>query len=219
VIDIGCGTGLSTLLWEGFTEKVIGVDINPEMLEQARQSVPKESSTKIEFMKGYSNNTGIEEGTVDVITCSQSFHWMDPEPTLKEIHRILRPGGVFACYDCDWPPTISTETEIEFQKIFNLMRENRNAQPTNLKSYSKESHLERMKQSGHFRYTKEILVHSEEIGSPERLKGLILSFGGIQDIIKSGKTIEDIGAHNLLNVAKNCPKTWFFHYRVRLGIK
>ena len=41
--------------------------------------------------------------SADIVTCSQSFHWMEPEPTLAEIARILRPGGVFAAYDYDWP--------------------------------------------------------------------------------------------------------------------
>ncbi len=32
------------------------------------------------------------------------MHWMEPEPTLAEVARILRPGGVFAIADADWPP-------------------------------------------------------------------------------------------------------------------
>ena len=36
--------------------------------------------------------TGLDEGSADIVTCSQSLQWMAPEPTLAEIARILRPG-------------------------------------------------------------------------------------------------------------------------------
>ncbi len=47
-----------------------------------------------------------EEGTAGIVTCAQSFHWMEPESTFIEVARILRPGGVFAAYDYDRPPTV-----------------------------------------------------------------------------------------------------------------
>ena len=34
----------------------------------------------------------------------QALHWMEPAPTFGEVARLLRPGGVFAALDCDWPP-------------------------------------------------------------------------------------------------------------------
>ena len=58
----------------------------------------------VNFVSGFSDNTGLENSSVDIITCSQSFHWMNPETTLNEASRILKKGGVFAVYDCDWPP-------------------------------------------------------------------------------------------------------------------
>src|SRR5262249_48629656 len=42
---------------------------------------------------------------------AQSFHWMEPTATLAEIARILRPGGLFAAYDYDWPPAIQWELD------------------------------------------------------------------------------------------------------------
>jgi SAM-dependent methyltransferase len=41
---------------------------------------------------------------------------MEPEPTFAEAARILRPGGVFAAYDCDWPPTVHWEAEAAYQE-------------------------------------------------------------------------------------------------------
>ncbi len=36
----------------------------------------------------------------------QALHWMEPESTFVEVARLLRPGGVFAALDCDWPPSV-----------------------------------------------------------------------------------------------------------------
>src|SRR5204862_107174 len=58
----------------------------------------------------------LPDGCADVVTCSQSLHWMDPEPTFAEVARILRSGGVFAAYDCDWPPTVHWEAEVAYQE-------------------------------------------------------------------------------------------------------
>jgi len=45
--------------------------------------------------------TDLPDGCADIVTCSQSLHWMVPESTFAEVARILRPGGVFATYDYD----------------------------------------------------------------------------------------------------------------------
>ena len=39
---------------------------------------------------------------------------MEPEPTFAEVARILRPGGVFAAYDYDWPPVVDPELDEAF---------------------------------------------------------------------------------------------------------
>ncbi|MBV8225541.1 MAG: hypothetical protein JO232_10170 [Verrucomicrobia bacterium] len=49
-----------------------------------------------------------------MITASQSFHWMEPVSTLHEVARILRAGGVFAAYDCDWPPVSDPVADAAF---------------------------------------------------------------------------------------------------------
>lgn len=104
VADIGCGTGLSTFLWKDVSDHVIGIEPNPDMLGKAIDKLSRiEDPQSITFVQGYSNQLPLAVDSVDIVTCSQSFHWMDPESTLREISRVLRTGGVFAAYDCDWP--------------------------------------------------------------------------------------------------------------------
>lgn len=59
---------------------------------------------KVSFIQAYSHETNLPEESADIVVCSQSFHWMEPASTLSEVHRILKPDGIFATIDYDWPP-------------------------------------------------------------------------------------------------------------------
>ena len=58
----------------------------------------------VEYRSGASEATGLPDGCADVVVAVQAMHWMEPVATLAEVARILRPGGVFATIDADWPP-------------------------------------------------------------------------------------------------------------------
>jgi ubiquinone/menaquinone biosynthesis C-methylase UbiE len=122
VVDVGCGTGLSTFIWFGEAEKVIGVEPNDDMREVASskwEAAQKPSGLK--FEKALSHQLGLPNETADIITCSQSFHWMEPQSTLKEFARVLRPKGIFAAYDCDWPPTCDWRLDDHYMKLYSLV--------------------------------------------------------------------------------------------------
>ena len=70
----------------------------------------------VTYISAFSDNTGLDNCCADVITCSQSFHWMNPETTISEVSRILKKGGVFAVYDYDWLPVCDWKAELEFNK-------------------------------------------------------------------------------------------------------
>ena len=89
-IDIGAGTGISARLLAERGINVIAIEPNVEM-KQAAQAHPK-----VEWRDGVAEKTGLADGSVDLVTSFQAFHWFDPEPTLKELSRILKPGGWLA---------------------------------------------------------------------------------------------------------------------------
>jgi SAM-dependent methyltransferase len=60
----------------------------------------------VRYVPGWSNATGLSDGCADVVLAVQALHWMDPASTFVEVARLLRPGGVFAAIDCDWPPSV-----------------------------------------------------------------------------------------------------------------
>ena len=125
VVDLGCGTGLSARAWSGRAERVVGVEPNPAMLAVA------EPAPGVEYREAFAQDTGLEDSCADIVTCSQSLHWMDPQPTFAEAARILRPGGLFAAYDYDWPPAIDPEVDeayVAYQWRRGEMRRNRGIQ-------------------------------------------------------------------------------------------
>jgi ubiquinone/menaquinone biosynthesis C-methylase UbiE len=88
--DIGAGTGISSRLLADRGVKVIAIEPNLEM-RQAATPHPL-----VEFEDGSAENTQLGDRCVDLVTCFQSFHWFNPEPTLKEFQRILKPQGRLA---------------------------------------------------------------------------------------------------------------------------
>lgn len=228
VADIGCGTGLSTFLWKDAADTVTGVEPNPDMLGKAQEKLHTlgGSAESLSFVQGFSNQLPFAAESVDIITCSQSFHWMDPSSTLQEISRCLRPGGVFAAYDCDWPLVLQPGIEARYNQLIAasdaLLAE---LQPAaeQARKWDKEGHLARIKASGAFTYAREIVFHNTEPCDAERYIGLALSQGGIQTVLKLGSSaleqdiaefsaeVEDYFQGRTLEV--------LISYRMRVGVK
>ncbi len=100
VVDLGSGTGLSSRWAAGWAGSVIGVEPNHSMREQAVAM----GGERIAYVDGHSSATGLREHSANVVLAVQAMHWMEPQATLVEVDRLLRPGGVFATVDADWPP-------------------------------------------------------------------------------------------------------------------
>ncbi len=225
VVDLGSGTGLSSMLWAGRAATVIGIEPNPDMRAQAEHRADAAGALNLRFIGGLSIATGLPDGCADIVTCSQSLHWMEPEPTFAEVARILRPGGVFAAYDCDWPPTLNPEAEqayIACRIQAGKVEQARRIAP-HVHQWNKGEHLMRIRHSGRFRYAREVVLHHVESGDADRLVGVIFSQGEVASLLKHGLSEEEIGitalreaAHRALGEAT---VPWYWSYRVRLGIK
>jgi SAM-dependent methyltransferase len=219
VVDLGSGTGLSTRIWAERAEEVVGVEPSPEMLAQAEAAT---AADNVRFVQAYAQATGLPEGGADLVTCSQALHWMEPEPTLAEAARLLRPGGVFAAYDYDWPPIVGWEVEAAFEEVLRRVRAGRAPDGRGMR-YAKESHLERIKASGHFRYAREIVFHSRERADAERVVGMALSLGPLTVLLRDGKSEDELGLTNLRETAERSlgarEAEIFLGYRIRLGVR
>ena len=87
VLDLGAGTGKLTRLLAPSGAEVIAVEPIAEMrakIEGARA------------LEGTAEAIPLADASVDAVTVAQAFHWFRPEEALREIHRVLRPGGGLA---------------------------------------------------------------------------------------------------------------------------
>src|SRR5690242_20615627 len=207
VVDVGSGTGLSTAIWGERAERVIGIEPNAEMRgEAARKVEDSPYAAHIEYREGLAHQTGLPDGCADIVTAAQSFHWMEPTATLAEIARILRPGGLFAAYDYDFPPALNWELEQVYlevdQRFGELMQERGLTGPAGaFPEWPKQTHLDRMRASGHFRFTREVLLHHIEQGDAARLLELFLSNSRSHQFKLKTITKQEIGFDRLSSAA------------------
>jgi ubiquinone/menaquinone biosynthesis C-methylase UbiE len=103
ILDLGCGTGSTTLLLkQAFPEaEVIGLDLSPYMLAAA-EAKAKTAGLEIQFIHGNAENTGFKDTSFDLVTASLLFHETPPEVTqiiLQEGFRLLSAGGEIIVLD------------------------------------------------------------------------------------------------------------------------
>ncbi|AMD55633.1 hypothetical protein ATO49_22480 [Mycolicibacterium fortuitum subsp. fortuitum DSM 46621 = ATCC 6841 = JCM 6387] len=93
VLEIGCGTGalLRALDDEGVLEFGIGVDISSGMLNQARKRGRHRSRLRFTAVDG--PQLDLPDDHVDAVICFLSFRYLDWDPMMAEIRRVLAPGG------------------------------------------------------------------------------------------------------------------------------
>lgn len=107
VLDIGCGTGVISrriARRPGFRGRVIGIDLSPYLTHTAARLAEAEGvGRRIDFRTGDSHTLGIPEASLDAVVAHTLLsHVQDPAAVVKEIARILKPGGVAALFDGDF---------------------------------------------------------------------------------------------------------------------
>ena len=219
VVDLGSGTGLSSRWCAGWARRVIGVEPSEDMREQAATI----GLANVEALPGWSHATGLPAGCADVVVAVQALHWMDPEPTLAEVARILRPGGVFAALDCDWPPAVgNARAETAWDRCMAAAVALEDRVPSGARAWSKDGHLARMRASGHFAFCRELAFHTTEPGDAARFVDLLRSQGGIQSLRKHGVDDAAIGvsvfADQVRAALGDGPCEITFVYRMRVGV-
>lgn len=93
VVDVGCGTGISTRLFAARGLRVIGIEPNADMRSQAESAASPPGSIPPEYRSGTGEATGLPDASGELVVAAQAFHWFRPDEALQEFHRILVPDG------------------------------------------------------------------------------------------------------------------------------
>ncbi|MGH2554002.1 MAG: arsenite methyltransferase [Chitinophagaceae bacterium] len=103
VIDLGSGAGNDAFIARKITGeggRVIGVDITPSMIDLANKNVAKLGYNNVEFRLGDIDDMPVKDNVADVIVSNCVLNLVpDKEKVIKEIYRVLKPGGHFSISD------------------------------------------------------------------------------------------------------------------------
>jgi ubiquinone/menaquinone biosynthesis C-methylase UbiE len=99
ILDLGCGTGALLRAMVRHDAHAVGVDLSMPMLQVARHGTPETMA----LAAGEAGLLPLRAATFDAVVSVSSFHyWPDPARAVREVARVLRPGGRFVLTDwCD----------------------------------------------------------------------------------------------------------------------
>jgi SAM-dependent methyltransferase len=103
IIDLGSGAGNDAFIAShetGETGKVIGIDFTPAMIEKARHNAEVRGYKNVEFRQGDIEKMPVTSNTADVIVSNCVLNLVpNKNAVIKEIYRVLKPGGHFSISD------------------------------------------------------------------------------------------------------------------------
>jgi SAM-dependent methyltransferase len=217
VVDLGSGTGLSARVWAELADEVLAIEPNEAMRTFAERAT---TAAHVRYLGVSSYRTGLPDASADLVTAAQSLQWMRPERLFPEVARILRPGGVFCAYNYFALQTPLWKPEAVFESVLARKAELR-AQLGLDREPGVPLSRALLEDSGAFRQTNELVLHSVEHGDGERLIGFALSEGSMRTLLDGGATEEDVGLDRLRAVASTIPEAipWWIGYRAWIGLR
>lgn len=117
ILDVGCGGGHAFALLEHHfrPETIFGVDIDPQLVEQAR-SAARNTACRSEVAQGDAGKLEFADASLDMVFCHQTLHHVgDQSRALAEFRRVLNPGGILLIAESCRPFTHSPWVRILFR--------------------------------------------------------------------------------------------------------
>lgn len=152
VLDLACGSGtMATLIKRRYPQvSVAGLDGDPEILALARAK-GEGAGLDIRFDEGLSYALPYAQAEFDVVFSSLFFHHLDPDDkvrTLKEVLRVLRPGGTL--HVCDWgrPSNFALRLSFSFVRMLDGLAVTRDHARGRLPQIMKQAGFEQVNVTG-----------------------------------------------------------------------
>jgi len=90
--DCATGNGQAALGLAEYFEHVVATDVSEEQIIHAR------AHRRVEYRVAPAEVSGLETGSVDLVTVAAALHWFDLEVFFDEVRRVIRPGGALAAW-------------------------------------------------------------------------------------------------------------------------
>jgi len=100
VLDVATGGGHTALAFASVVRRVVAYDLTEPMLAAARAHVRARGAATVEFVAGDASALPFRDESFDVVTCrTAAHHFADVAGAVRQIHRVLRPGGSLLLQD------------------------------------------------------------------------------------------------------------------------
>ena len=135
LLDTGCGPGTITAgLDLGVAPgETIGLDVVPEVLERAREHCQQRQVDNVRFVEGNVYALDFPDASFDVVYANQLLqHLTDPTAALREMHRVLKPGGLACVRDSDYAtmcPSPKFDEFLEWNQLYHAVCYANQAEP------------------------------------------------------------------------------------------
>lgn len=101
ILDLCCGSGQATRFLVEYSHDVTGLDASPLSLGRAERNVPQ-----AKYVEGLAQEMPLPDAQFDLVHTSVALHEMTPmvlREIIKEVYRVLKPGGIFTFVDFHKP--------------------------------------------------------------------------------------------------------------------
>lgn len=96
VLEFGCGSGGTALLHSPYVKHILATDISDKMIDIAQQKAADAGINNVSFQQGTLDSSNLEQESFDAVLGLNVLHLLeDVDGTIKQVHQLLKPGGVF----------------------------------------------------------------------------------------------------------------------------
>ncbi|HUC18348.1 MAG TPA: methyltransferase domain-containing protein [Acetobacteraceae bacterium] len=121
VLDLGCGAGHVSFAVAPHVREVVACDLSPEMLSVVAEAASERGFANIVTRESMAENLPFPDAGFDfVLSRYSTHHWRDLDAGLREIARVLKPGGIVAITDTVSPGAPRLDT---FLQAIELLRD------------------------------------------------------------------------------------------------
>jgi ubiquinone/menaquinone biosynthesis C-methylase UbiE len=140
-VDIATGAGHTALTMAPHVHSVMATDLTEAMLDKVAELALEQGLANVTTRRADAESLPLDDGCCDLVTCRLAFHhFARPEQALREMARVLRPGGVLGLSD---NITVDDKAAADYYNEYERLRD-----PSHYRVWSKSELIEMITAAG-----------------------------------------------------------------------